>query len=88
MRLLAAAGAWSLVMMYLGAIAVLDWPQRLTGWGRAGAAVGMVLLACGAFVFAAAAGRVFPRASPRVTVVFEVMPWILLILWVLGTMLE
>ena len=82
--LIGVAGAWSAIMVVVGALLVTDWPARFgwqTGyWELAGAA----LVAAGQFVFAFAAARFFPLANRKVTIAFESLPWVGFVILVLG----
>jgi hypothetical protein len=74
---------WGFVMVVMGLLMILEFPLRFGPMGgemgrRVFVVLGALLLTFGELLFVDAAHRVFPRAEPRLAVVLEVLPWVLL----------
>ena len=76
--------AWSVVAISVGLLAVLDWPHKFRIPGRLVPIIGLSLVAVGQFMSAMVADQLFPRAHKRVTGFFELAPWVVLAIIVIG----
>lgn len=82
--LLAVFGVWGWVLVRIGLWRLVAGPHARDADTRLDRALGAALAAAGVFVFAWAASRCFPRASPKVTITAEVAPWVGLAAFLLG----
>lgn len=78
------AAAWSVVAVTIGLLATFDWPGQFGIRGRLLPIAGLVLVAMGQFMSAMAADQLFPGAHKRVTGVFEIAPWVVLAVIIIG----
>jgi hypothetical protein len=81
---LAASGS---VMMTMGVLVMLDWPAKLGLPGSSGVLFGVPLCAMGQFLYAVAADFLFPEADSRVTGFFELAPWVVMAVALVGVLL-
>ena len=72
------------VMMVMGMFAIRDWPARFDFAPSRGLLVGILLCAPAQFLYAVAADFLFPDADPRVSGAFELVPWIVLAVTLIG----
>lgn len=82
---LAASGT---VMMTMGVLVMLEWPEKLGLPRRSGLLFGVPLCAMGQFLYAVAADFLFPEADSRVTGFFELAPWVVLAVALLGVLIR
>lgn len=78
LRLMTMAWAWALAMVLVGVLAMLEWPGRIGSLGTSVRVIGAALIAGGMYTLAFFAARIFPLASRKVTMLFEMLPWIVL----------
>lgn len=82
--LVGCATVWAFVMVVVGLLAIIDWPDRFAAPGRLFyISVGAILLAAGEFIFAVTAARMFPQASTRLTAAMELLPAAMLVVLIL-----
>lgn len=72
------------VMMIVGMFVIFEWPHRLGISAGRGLFFGLLFCAPAQFLYAAAAEFLFPDADPRLTGAFELAPWIVLALALVG----
>lgn len=75
------------VMMVMGMLVIFDFPARLGLPHRHALLFGIPLCAMGQFLYAVAADFLFPGADPRVTGAFELAPWVVLLLSLVGVLI-
>lgn len=67
---------WAFVMVFIGLVIMVEWPDRMNFSSKWCVFWGSLLIAFGEFVFALTASRMFPAANPRLSGSIEVLPFV------------
>jgi hypothetical protein len=79
-----ALGCTGTVMNIMGLLVMLDWPGKLGLPERWAWRCGVLLIAMGQYFYAAVAAQIFPAADPRLSGLFELLPWLVVAFVVIG----
>jgi len=67
---------WAWLLILVGLLSLLSWPERVPLWGRPLVVAGAVLVALGQFVLGLTATGLFPRADRRLALAWSVAAWL------------